>query len=113
MTNLAARNKDLRSKVLHSVQETYPNLLLIPVPEDVNEVLVALSHDSVLHLGKQSNSVKKDTAHRTDLLSDNVKASVATLAGVLASGSSSLLNAKDLEEEWQTVLASLSRYDER
>lgn len=42
MTNLAARNKEMKGAALKSLLESFPNLLSISIPEDVNEVVVGL-----------------------------------------------------------------------
>lgn len=42
MTNLAARNKEMKVAALKSLLESFPNLLSISIPEDVNEVIVGL-----------------------------------------------------------------------
>lgn len=42
MTNLAARNQEMRSEVLFSLRAAFPMLISIPVPEDLNEVVVGL-----------------------------------------------------------------------
>lgn len=42
MTNLAARNKQLKGAALRSLLEFFPHLLSFSIPEDVNEVVVGL-----------------------------------------------------------------------
>lgn len=42
MTNLAARNKKMKGVALKSLLESFPKLLSISIPEDVNEVFVGL-----------------------------------------------------------------------
>ena len=42
MTNLAARSKEMKSTTLQSLRETFPSLLSLSVPEDVNEIVIAL-----------------------------------------------------------------------
>ena len=42
MTNLAARNQEMKSQALSSLHVAFPKLICIPVPEDINEVVIGL-----------------------------------------------------------------------
>jgi hypothetical protein len=42
LTNVASRNKEMRTETLRSISCTYPQLISIPIPEDINEVVVGL-----------------------------------------------------------------------
>ena len=42
MSNLAARNKEMRDSALKSLLDSFPSLLCISIPEDVNQVVVGL-----------------------------------------------------------------------
>ena len=44
MTNLAARNQEMKSQALSSLRAAFSKLICIPVPEDVNEVVIGLAH---------------------------------------------------------------------
>ena len=43
VTNLAARNQGMKSQALSSLRAVFPKLICIPVPKDVNEVVVGLT----------------------------------------------------------------------
>lgn len=42
MTNLAARNKQMKGAALRSILEFFPHLISISIPEDVNEITMGL-----------------------------------------------------------------------
>ena len=42
LTNVASQNKEMRTEILKLISGTYPSLVSIPIPEDINEVVVGL-----------------------------------------------------------------------
>ena len=43
MTNVAARNQEMRKHVLHTLRQTYPTVVCLPLQEDINEIVVGIN----------------------------------------------------------------------
>ena len=43
MTNMAARNQEMRKQVLHALRQTYPTVVCLPLQEDINEIVVGIN----------------------------------------------------------------------
>ena len=69
ITNLAARNAQLRAQVLDRLCATFPHLLSFTIPEDLNEVLVGFAGEKP-YLTRQQTS---DTLELTRELRGRVK----------------------------------------
>ena len=114
ITNLAARNKAVRATVIAVIRDTFPVLLNITVPQDVNELVVGLpvarndiirSPDSILDTAQPSTSQETAQADSSSVLdaskvprlsSEDVRDSVAGLAGTISASCRSLTD-KDVE----------------
>ena len=108
ITNLVARNQDMRATVISAVTDTFPVLLNITVPQDVNELVVGLpvarddiipSPDSIPDATQPSGSLDSIKTGQSDasLVSDTmrlsrgaVRDSVAGLARTISISSGSL-----------------------
>ena len=88
MTNLAARNQELHDSTLTTIEATFPLLIIIPVPEDVNEIIIGLpqTRDDII----SDSADQSDHSRRPVVLSVDLKDSVANLARMIVTGSSSL-----------------------
>ena len=64
ITNLCARNKELRSAAISSLLCVFQALLIIPVPHDINEVVVCLTQWREDILGP-NQSIKTPAHHHT------------------------------------------------
>ena len=91
MTNLVARNKEVKSEILHCLAEVFPSLLSIPIPEDINEVLVGL-------LSKTTVSDFASCQEVQDVL-------VRFGASVSKNSVSDAVNSVDLVKEWTSLLS--------
>ena len=87
MTNLAARNRDLHDSVLEAICQTFPVSLHIPVPEDVNEIVVGLLQANDDIIGQ--NTDQSDDGRQPFVVTPAVKDSVTILARMIATHSSS------------------------
>ena len=117
ITNLAARNRDMRATVTAAIRDTFPVLLNITVPQDVNELVVGLpvarndiiqSPGSIPDTAQPStrlNSIKtgqadsssiSDTGNVQRLSTGVVRDSVASLARTISASFGSLTD-KDVE----------------
>ncbi len=89
VTNLAARNKEARNDILSSFTKTFINVWTIPVPEDVNEIVVA-----------------SPSINGHGLLSKAVTMGVNQLARTVCKGS----DQTDLAKEWTDFLNSAIKH---
>ena len=105
MTNLAARNQELHDATLTAIGATFPLLLIIPVPEDVNEIIIGLpqTRDDII----SDSADQSDHSRRPIVLSVDLKESVANLARMIVGGSSSL-GFETVEREMLECLESAS-----
>ncbi len=89
MTNLAARDKDMRRDILSSIAKAFVNVWTIAVPEDLNEIVVA-----------------SPSASAPGLLSGTVADVVRQLAGRACKGSAE----GETIKEWTQFLSSAVRF---
>ncbi len=90
MTNLAARDKDMRRDILSSIAKAFVNVWTIAVPEDLNEIVVA-----------------SPSASAPGLLSGTVADVVRQLAGSACKGS---VAEGETIKEWTQFLSSAVRF---
>ena len=105
----------MRIELLQSISNVYSSLVSIPIPEDINEVLVGLPSNGVLsqaadsrialdHSQKVSSAgqatVQIDLASRLD-----VRESLARLAALVSMNSISKVEVGDLIAEWTNFLS--------
>jgi len=81
VTNLVARNRDLHDSVLEAICQTFPLSLHIPVPEDVNEIVVGLLQANDDIIGQ--NTDQTDDGRQPFVVTPAVKDSVAILARMI------------------------------
>ena len=101
VTNLAARNEEKRTEILCCLSDTFPNLVSIPVPEDINKVIVAVP--SATNYGQAGS----DCEARFELnLGSNqeVKEGLVNLTTIISKNSVSRVNAEDFLKEWTDLL---------
>lgn len=98
VTNLAARNKELRETVIKSFNESFSTLLTIPIPEDVNEVLVGIPHhiDEVTLSSATTRSGSLRTSRPKLTCNSHLKDSVANLASMIAENSGGSQDAQNV-----------------
>ena len=104
MTNLAARNKERRSEILHYLSDTFQNLVSIPIPEDINEVIVAVLSGTI---AKNRGQTGPDCKARFELnLKSNqeLKEGLINLTTTISKNSVSRVNAEDFLKEWTGLL---------
>lgn len=111
MTNLAARNKGMRTEVLHSISNVFQNLLSIPIPEDINEVVVGLPPATIAKTLKENEAGSGckvwTLVPEVDLTSNQeVKDTLAKLASTVAETSGRNIDVEDLLKGWTSLLAS-------
>ena len=105
MTNLAARNCDLRDSVLEAICQTFPLVLHIPVPEDVNEIVVGLPQAEDDIVGRSTD--QSDNGRQPFVVTPAVKDSVAILARMVTA-SSNTLDIQSVQKELLEFLESAS-----
>lgn len=88
MTNLAARNQELHDSTLAAIGATFSLLLTIPVPEDVNEIIVGLPQTRDDIIGDSAD--QSDHSRRSVVISVDLKDSVTNLTRMIVARSSSL-----------------------
>ena len=111
LTNMAARNKEMRTDILQSISSTYPNLISIPIPEDINEVIVGLPSATVTDNSQTDSNHKAPTPVSATLELDSieVKNSLAKVASVVSKSSSDRFNTEDLVKEWTSLLSGANK----
>ena len=90
MTNLAARNMERKTEILRQLADTFPTLLSIPIPEDINEIIVGLP----------STSVESDFASHQEIKDMLVKFSAS-----VSKNSVSAVKSEDLVKEWTDLIS--------
>lgn len=115
ITNLAARNQALKSEVLREVQVMYPQLLIIPVPEDINEVIVGLPQTDSARIPSPNPDLHEGLSDvrscYEEIFSPGVRKNVTTLAKLVAAASKEKRTEEDLEKEWSTFLKTAVQYN--
>lgn len=96
LTNVASRNKELRTETLRLISCTYPRLVSIPIPEDINEVVVGLPTG-------MSDSASVSPTLEFDSI--EVKSALANLATVISKNSGGKFDRESLLEEWANSLS--------
>ena len=100
VSNVAARNKEMRTEILRSLANTFPNLLSIPISEDINEIVVGLPSAAIAKDGQAGvNSIDFDLPS-----SQGMKDGLTNLAAKVSKSSLGRLNAEDLLTEWTDLL---------
>ena len=77
--------------MLRHLSDVFPSLLSIPIPEDINEVIVGLP----------STRVESDFASRQE-----VKDTLVTFGASVSKNSVSNVKSEDLVKEWTDLLSS-------
>ena len=98
---MAARNKEKRAEILQSISNTYPNLISIPITEDINEVLLGLPSASV-------TDEKLSTCVSSTLKLDSVKVkdALAKLATIVSKNSGAKFDTEGFLKQWTSLLLS-------
>jgi hypothetical protein len=99
LTNVASRNKELRTETLRSISCTYPQLVSIPIPEDINEVVVGrpMSDHEVYTSRALLATLEYDSIE--------VKSALANLAAVISKNSGGKFDVESLLKEWTNLLS--------
>lgn len=99
LTNVASRNKEMRTEILQSISSTYPNSVSIPIPEDINEVVVGMPTAKSDHEGS--------TPSLATLQFDSIelKIALANLATVVSKNSGGKFDIESLLKEWTNLLS--------
>ena len=97
LTNVASRNKELRTETLRSMSCTYPHLISIPIPEDINELVVGLPTGT-------SDSASLSATLEFD--SVEVNSALANLATVISKNSGGKFDVESILKEWKNLLSS-------
>ena len=97
LINVASRNKELRTETLRLISCTYPQLISIPIPEDINELIVGLPTGT-------SDSASLSATLEFD--SVEVKSAVANLAAVISKNSGGKFEVESVLKEWTNLLSS-------
>lgn len=105
VTNLAARNQQLHDSTLAAIGPTFSLLLTIPVPEDVNEIIVGLPQTRDDIIGDSAD--QSDHSRRSVVISVDLKDSVTNLTRMIVARSSSL-DFETVEKELLECLESSS-----
>ena len=100
----------MRTEILRSISNTHPNLVSIPIPEDINEVLVGLPSAGVHVAASRTDHEVSTTGLSTvevDLTASlDVREALARLAAVVSKNSISKVDVDNLLKEWRDFLSS-------
>ena len=99
LTNVASRNKEMRTEILQSISSTYPNSVSIPIPEDINEVVVGMPTTMSDHEGSTPSSAT------LEFDSTEVKIALANLATVVSKNSGGKFDVESLLKEWTNLFS--------
>ena len=117
ITNLVARNEKMKQSALKSLKEQFPSLLSVSVPEDVNEVVIALPSIE-FRVQLLSGGVRPKECVESDKLtfvcgqvSDSVLKRVSVLAKHAEKCSSGDIKAELLQSKWIKYLSDVSFND--
>ena len=99
LTNVASRNKELRTETLRSISCIYPQLISIPIPEDINELVVGLPTG-------MSDHVSTSISATLEFDSVEVKSALANLATVISKNSGGKFEVGSILKEWTNLLSS-------
>ena len=95
VTNLAARNIEMKKEFLRQLSDYFPKLLSIPIPEDVNEIIVGLP--------STGTSVEPDH----DFAScQEIKDMLVKFSASVSKTSVSAVKSEDLAKEWTDLLST-------
>ena len=97
LTNVASRNKELRTETLCSISCIYPRLISIPIPEDINELVVGLP---------TGTSVSASLSATFEFDTIEVNSALANLAAVVSKNSSGNFEVESILKEWTNLLSS-------
>ena len=103
LTNVASRNKEMRTKILQSISSSYPNLVSIPIPEDINEVVVGLP----TAISDHEVSTPVPVSATLEFDSIEVKSTLTNLAAVVSKNSGGKFDVESLLKEWTNLLSKL------
>ena len=102
--NMAARNKEKRTEILHSLARHFSDVISIPISEDINEVIIGLPYSDLGCVKDQDGSASKTNISLAS--NQKVKDRLANLAVTVSKNSGGRLNADDLITDWTSLLAS-------
>ena len=97
LTNIASRNKELRTETLRSISCIYSQLISIPIPEDINELVVGLP------TGTNDSASLSATLEFDNI---KVKSALANLAAVISKNSSGNVEVESILKEWTNLFSS-------
>ena len=87
VTNLAARNREKRTEILRCLSDTFPNLVSIPVPEDINEVIVAVPSATITKNGQQTGSDCEAKFELNSASNQQIKERLINLTSIISKNS--------------------------
>ena len=102
LTNVASRNKELRTETLRLISCSFPQLVSVPIPEDINEMVVGLP------TGVKDHQISTTRALSAILEFDSieVKSALANLAAVVSKNSGGKFDVESILKEWKNLLSS-------
>ena len=103
---MAARNKEMRTEILRSIANTHPNIVSIPIPEDINEVVVGLPISSRNRTDHNVSTTGLSTVEVDLTASLDVREALARLAALVSLNSISKVDVDNLLKEWRDFLSS-------
>ena len=117
MTNLNARNEELKTEALKSLHRHFPSLLCISVPEDVNQVVSGLPNSQLrpdIVGGGTKTKGKCDSEIAATVggkVTEVVERRVQLLAKQVQSCSSGVIRAAELQSKLIGFFSLLSYYE--
>ena len=108
----------MRTEILRSISSTYSTLISIPIPEDINEVVVglplatcaAVADNSPTHSDNKVPASVSEMSEPLQLLeSIEVKNTLAKLAAVVSKNSGGRFDTGDLNKEWTSLLSNATK----
>lgn len=92
----------MRTGILHSLAKHFPRLHSIPIPEDINEVVVGLPSATVDQ--SAAGSCSKADLNAIMVSSEEVKDRLSSLAMTVSKNSFGKLDRDELVREWTDLL---------
>ena len=99
----------MRTEILKLISGTYPSLVSIPIPEDINEVVVGLPSVASSQTDCD-HKVPVPVSATLELDSIEVKNTLAKLAAVVSKNSGGRFDTEDLIKEWTSLWSSATKF---
>ena len=99
----------MRTEILQSVSGIYPNFVSIPIPEDINEVVMGLP-SVASSLPDSDHKVPMPVLAILELDSIEVKNTLSILTAVVSKNYGDRFDTENLTNEWTNCLSGASKY---